>query len=54
MKKLLVVAVALASVNAFASRARVNALANSPHLIDTQTIYGNPADMFYVGGDFVH
>lgn len=53
MKKLLVVAVALTSVNAFATRARVNALANSPHLIDTQTVYSNPADMFYVGGDYV-
>lgn len=53
MKKLLVIAVALASVNAFATRARVNALGNSPHLIDTQTVYGNPADMFYVGGDYV-
>lgn len=53
MKKLLVIAVALASVNAFATRARVNALGNSPHLIDTQTVYGNPADMFFVGGDYV-
>lgn len=53
MKQLLVIAVALASVNAFATRARVNALGNSPHLIDTQTVYGNPADMFYVGGDYV-
>jgi len=53
MKQLLVIAVALASVNAFATRARVNALANSPHLIDTQTVYGNPADIFFVGGDYV-
>ena len=53
MKQLLVIAVALASVNAFATRARVNALGNSPHLIDTQTVYGNPADMFFVGGDYV-
>lgn len=53
MKKLLVIAVALASVNAFATRARVNALGNSPHLIDTQTVYSNPADMFFVGGDYV-
>lgn len=52
MKKILVIAVALASVNAFATRARVNALGNSPHLIDTQTVYSNPADMFYVGGDY--
>ncbi len=53
MKKLLVIAVALASVNAFATRARVNALGNSPHLIDTTTVYSNPADMFFVGGDYV-
>lgn len=54
MKKLLVVAVALTSVNAFATRARVTALANSPHLIDAQTVYSNPADMFYVAGDYVN
>ena len=53
MKKLLVIAVALASVNAFATRARVNALANSPHLVDAQTVYTNPADMFVLGGDYV-
>ena len=53
MKKLIILAVALASVNASATRARFNALASSPHLIDTRTIFGNPADMFYVGGDFV-
>ncbi len=52
MKKLLVIAVALASVNAFATRARVNALANSPHLIDTQTVFRNPSDMFFIGGDY--
>ena len=53
MKKLLVVAVALASVNAFATRARTTSLGNSPHLIDTNTVYTNPADMFSVGGDYV-
>lgn len=53
MKQLLVIAVALASVNAFATRARVNALGSSPHLLDTQTVYTNPADMFYIGGDYV-
>jgi len=52
MKKLLVIAVALASVNAFATRARVIALANSPHLVDTQTVYTNPADIFGLG-DYV-
>ncbi|OFZ31685.1 MAG: hypothetical protein A2622_03665 [Bdellovibrionales bacterium RIFCSPHIGHO2_01_FULL_40_29] len=53
MKKLLVIAVALASVNAFGSRARMTALGSSPHLVDTQTVYTNPSDMFYVGGDYV-
>jgi hypothetical protein len=52
MKKILVVVVALASMNAFATRARVNALGNSPHLMDTQTVYGNPADMMMMS-DFV-
>ena len=52
MKKILVVVVALASMNAFATRARVNALGNSPHLMDTQTVYGNPADMMMMP-DFV-
>jgi len=52
MKKILLVVVALASMNAFATRARVNALGNSPHLIDTQTVYSNPADMMMMG-DFV-
>ena len=52
MKKVLVVVVALASMNAFATRARVNALGNSPHLMDTQTVYSNPADMMMMG-DFV-
>lgn len=52
MKKILVVVVALASMNAFATRARVNALGNAPHLIDTQTVYSNPADMMMMG-DFV-
>ncbi len=52
MKKILVVVVALASMNAFATRARVNALGNSPQLIDTQTVYSNPADMMTMG-DFV-
>ncbi len=53
MKKILVIALALASVNAFGSRARMTALGNAEHLIDTQTMYTNPSDMFYVGGDFV-
>lgn len=54
MKKLLVIAVALASVNASATRARLNSLSNSRHVIDTQSVYRNPADMFYIGGDYVN
>lgn len=54
MKKLLVIAVALASVNAFATRARTNSLGSSVHLIDTNTVFTNPADMFSVGGDYVN
>lgn len=54
MKKLLVIAVALAAVNAQATRARVAALANSPHLIDTATVYNNPADVFALGSDYVN
>jgi hypothetical protein len=53
MKKLLVIAIALASVNAFATRARLNALGNSVHVMDTQRIYSNPSDMFSFG-DFVN
>ena len=53
MKKLLVIAVALAAVNAEATRARVQALGNSPHLIDVQTVYTNPSDVFSLGGDYV-
>ncbi len=53
MKKLLVIAVALAAVNAQATRARVMALGNSPHLVDTQTVYTNPADIFALGSDYV-
>lgn len=54
MKKLLVIAVALAAVNAQATRARVAALASSPHLIDTATVYNNPADVFSLGSDYVN
>lgn len=52
MKQLIIIAIALASTNAFATRARVTALGNSPHLVDTQTVYSNPADMM-VMGDYV-
>lgn len=53
MKQLLVIAIALASTNAFASRARVTSLSGSKHVLDTQSIYSNPAKMFLMG-DFVN
>lgn len=53
MKQLLVIAIALASTTAFASRARVTSLSNSAHIIDTQSVYTNPAKMFLMG-DFVN
>ena len=53
MKQLIIIAIALASTNAFATRARVAALGNSPHLIVTQTVYSNPADMMVLG-DYVN
>lgn len=52
MKQLLVIALALVSTNAFASRARVTSLGNSAHIVDTQSIFSNPAKMFLMG-DFV-
>lgn len=45
MKKLVTLALVLASANAFATRARVTALGGSAHLLDVATVYGNPADM---------
>lgn len=52
MKQLLVIAIALASTTAFASRARVTSLGNSAHITDTQSIFSNPAKMFLMS-DFV-
>lgn len=52
MKQLLVIAIALVSTNAFASRARVQSLGNSAHIVDTQSVYSNPAKMFLMS-DFV-
>jgi len=43
MKKLVTLALVLASANAFATRARVSALGNASHLLDAATVYGNPA-----------
>lgn len=53
MKQLLVIAIALTSVNAFATRARMLSLGNSPHLVDVQTVYAKPAAMFDLAGDYV-
>jgi hypothetical protein len=53
MKQLLLIAVALTAINAQASRARMNALGNSVHLVDTSTVQTNPADMFRLSSDYV-
>lgn len=53
MKQLLIIAIALTSVNAFASRARLLSLGSSPHLVDTQTVFAKPYDMFNIASDFV-
>jgi len=50
MKKLLVVAaLSMAAAPAMASKARLSALGNAAHLIDTQTIFVNTADINYLG-----
>ena len=48
MKSLLTLAIVLASTSAFATRARVTALGNAPHLVDASTVSAKPADMFAV------
>jgi len=48
MKSLLTLAIVLASTSAFATRARVTALGNAPHLVDSSTVYNKPADIFAV------
>ena len=53
MKQLLIIAIALTSVNAFASRARLLSLGSSPHLVDTQSVYAKPYDMFNLASDYV-
>lgn len=52
MKQLLVLAIALTSVNAFATRARVTALGNSPHQPDTATVYAKPYHIFALASDY--
>ena len=53
MKLQLVIAIALISVNAFATRARMQALGGSPHLLDPQGIYYVPQFIMAIQGDFV-
>ena len=53
MKQLLVIAIALVSSTAFASRARENSLGDSPYVLDTESLYSNPAKMFLLG-DFAN
>lgn len=53
MKKLLIIAIALTSVNAFASRARMLSLGSSVHLLDTQTVYDRPTDLMKMSSDYV-
>lgn len=48
MKKILALALVLASTNAFATRARTSALAGSFHLVDTQTEFSSPYHLFSV------
>lgn len=45
MKQILSTVIILLSVNAFATKARVQALSNSFHLVDPQTVFGNPLDL---------
>lgn len=53
MKNLLIIAIALTSVDAFATRARMAALGNSIHLVDTVTVFDRPTDLFALGTDYV-
>ncbi len=52
MNKFLVLVLMLVTAQANATRARMNSLGNSPHIIDVQRIYTNPADMFSQGDFF--
>lgn len=50
MNKLLVLAaLTVAAAPAMASKARLTSLGNANHLIDTQTVFTNPADINYLG-----
>lgn len=52
MQKLLLLFIIFLSVTTFASKARIQALGNSLHLIDPQTVYSNPIDLISLE-DFV-
>ena len=52
MNNFLVIVLMLVTAQANASRARINSLGNSPHIIDVQRIYSNPSDMFSQGDFF--
>lgn len=52
MNKFLVLVLMLVTAQANATRARMNSLGNSPHIIDVQRIYTNPSDMFSQGDFF--
>lgn len=49
MKSILVAALVLTSVQAFASKARILALQGADHLVDSQTIFQNPAHVHLLG-----
>ena len=49
MKKLLTLALVLSSATAFATRSRITALGNSPHLVDVATVYVSPSDIMSLG-----
>ncbi len=55
MKQQLVIAIAIAltSVNAFATRAATQSLGNSPHLLNTQSVYTQPYKIMDLAGDYV-
>lgn len=49
MQRLLILFLTFISINATASKARIQALSNSLHLIDPQTIFSNPLDLTGLG-----
>lgn len=47
-KTVLIVSLLFASTSAFASKARLSALQGANHLVDTQTVFNNPADIKFL------